>query len=114
MQQSFLFRGPQVFEVPIQLAGGYERKDGSVRLGWETGQVPIDADYYYCVYRKSKGRDGFRFASSAPKDEPTFFDYSIRPGETAEYYVKIKFRDGRESTHSNTVSVTMPAPQTQQ
>ena len=110
MQQSFLFRGPQVFQVPIKLFAGTGQRDGSVRLGWETGALPptvAGADYYYCVYRKSKGKDGFRFVSSAPKDDPTYLDYTVKPGETAEYYVKIKFRDGRESIRSNTASVTM-------
>ena len=108
MQQSFLFRGPQVFEVPIKLYAGYEQRDGSVRLGWDVGQIPIDADYYYCIYRKAKGKEGFRYVTSAAKDEPTYFDYTIRPGETAEYYVKIKFRDGRETSRSNTAIVTIP------
>lgn len=110
-QQSFLFRGPQVFQVPIKLFGNCERRDGSVRIGWDTGRIPIDADYYYCIYRKSKDKQGFRFVISASKDDPTYFDYTVKPGETAEYYVKIKFRDGRESTRSNTIRVTMPAEQ---
>ena len=108
MQQSFLFRGPQVFQVPINLIADSEQRDGSVRLGWDVGQLPIKADYYFCIYRKAKGKDGFRFVTSTAKDEPIFIDYTVRPGETAEYYVKIKFRDGRETTRSNTAIVTMP------
>ena len=108
MQQSFLFRGPQVFQVPINLIADSEQRDGSVRLGGDVGQLPIKADYYFCIYRKAKGKDGFRFVTSTAKDEPIFIDYTVRPGETAEYYVKIKFREGRETTRSNTAIVTMP------
>ena len=42
---------------------------------------------------------------TAPPDELTHSDWLLRPGEEATYYVKVKYKDGRESQPSNTVTV---------
>jgi hypothetical protein len=42
---------------------------------------------------------------SVKPDERSHSDWLLRPGEQATYYVKIKYKDGRESRPSNTVTV---------
>ena len=42
----------------------------------------------------------------------TFQDYLLSAGETAEYYVRIRYKDGRASTNSNIVVVTAPIEKT--
>lgn len=109
LQQSFLFRGPQVIDIDLKLHGAFNSSTGDTRLTWDTGGVPTDADYYYVVYRKGPADKDFRFMTSANPSEPLYSDGLLRPGQQADYYVKIRFRDGRVSTPSNTVTVSAPA-----
>lgn len=108
MQQSILFNGPRVIDVPIKLYGDYNQRTGESHLAWETGKTPADAPFHYCVYRKGPTDDDFKFLLSAKSDTPSFADRLTRPGETAEYYVSIRFKDGRGSTPSNTVKIKAP------
>ena len=106
LQQSFLFKGPQILDVDLKLIGNYDSKTGETRLTWETGGVPTDADFYYVIYRKGPGDEDFKFITSAKRDEPVYADGLLRAGQKADYYVKIRFRDGRASTPSNTITIT--------
>ena len=45
---------------------------------------------------------------SVKSDALTFHDNLLSAGETAEYYVRIRYKDGRATTNSNTVVVTAP------
>ena len=45
---------------------------------------------------------------SVSPDKMTFQDYLLSAGETAEYFVRIRYRDGRVTTNSNVVTVTAP------
>ena len=102
---SWLHRGPKVWKVDIHLAGDYFEKNNESRLVWETGKLPFEGDYYYCIYRKGPNDDKFKFLVSVPKTDPAYTDRLLRKGEQAEYYVMIQWRDGRQSTPSNTVTV---------
>jgi len=105
---SWLHRGPKVWEVPITLAGDYFKKDGHTRLVWEIGKLPFEGDYYYCIYRKGPGENTFHFVLSVPKNSQEYTDRILQKGESADYYVMIQWRDGRQSTPSNTIIVTRP------
>ncbi len=105
---SWLHRGPKVWEVPITLAGDYFKKDGHTRLVWEIGKLPFEGDYYYCIYRKGPGENTFHFVLSVPKNSQEYTDRILQKGESADYYVMIQWRDGRQSTPSNTITVTRP------
>lgn len=105
LQQSFLFRGPQILDVDLRLMATYDKRSGETRLAWETGGIPTEADCYYAIYRKAKGQPEFKFLTSVKRDTSTHTDYLQRPGVEADYYVKIIFRDGRQSKPSNTVTV---------
>ena len=102
---SWMHQGPKVWEVPINLVGDYFDKNNEARLAWETGKMPFEGDYYYCIYRKGPADKKFKFMVSKPKTELTYTDRLLKKGEQAEYYVMIQWRDGRQSTPSNIVTV---------
>ena len=105
MKQGILFNGPRVLDIPIKLYGDFDKKNGENRLAWETGKIPAKAPFHYCVYRKGPKDEDFKFLLSAKSDTPSFADRLSRPGEVAEYYVSIRFKDGRSSQPSNTVKI---------
>lgn len=104
---SWLHRGPKVWPVNIRLAGDYIEREGQTKIIWETGKLPeeVKGDYYYCIYRKGTGDDSFNFVVSQPKTTTEYTDRLLKKGEQAQYYVMIQWRDGRQSTPSNTITV---------
>ncbi len=105
---SWLHAGPKVVKAGIELAGDYDERSQLTKLAWTTGRLPIDAPYYYCVYRKGPGEDKFKFMISVASDKAEYADNLLEKGETAQYYVMIQWRDGRQSALSNTVTVSRP------
>ena len=103
---SWLHAGPKVVKAGIELAGDYDERSQLTKLAWTTGRLPIDAPYYYCVYRKGPGEDKFKFMISVASDKAEYADNLLEKGETAQYYVMIQWRDGRQSALSNTVTVS--------
>ncbi len=102
---SWYHRGPKVWKVDLRLIGDYFRDKQQTKLAWETGKLPLDGDYYYCIYRKGQGEKKFSFVVSVPKTDLTYTDQLLRKGEQAEYYIMIQWRDGRQSNPSNTITV---------
>ena len=102
---SWLHRGPKVYEVKIDLAGDYMKDSDQVKLAWDVAQLPFDGPYYYCVYRKREGEDGFVYQMSVQSGEQSYLDGQLKNGEEAEYYVMIQWRDGRQSTPSKTIKI---------
>ena len=45
---------------------------------------------------------------SVDAKELMFQDYLLSPGESAEYFVRIRYKDGRSTTDSNIIVVTAP------
>ena len=103
---SWLHAGPKVVKAGIELAGDYDERSQLTKLAWTTGRLPSDAPYYYCVYRKGPGEDKFKFMISVASDKAEYADNLLEKGETAQYYVMIQWRDGRQSALSNTVTVS--------
>lgn len=106
---SVLHQGPLIVKADIQLMGDYIKDKKETRLAWETSGIDASKDYYFSVYRKGQDEEAFRWVTTVTKDKPVYEDALLRPGQTAEYYVKLVMRDGRRSKPSNTVSVTAPA-----
>ena len=102
---SWLHRGPKVLDVKIDLAGDYIKTADQVKLAWSVGTLPIDAPYYYCVYRKRAGENGFVYQMSVQPEDLTYLDGQLNDGEEAEYWIMIQWEDGRQSTHSNVIKV---------
>ena len=103
---TFDFQGSLIADVPITLMATHNAKNRETKLAWELKGKPDNEDYYYCIYRKGAEDNDFKFLLSAPKDDLSFSDFLLKPGEKAEYYVLIHYNDGRDSTRSNIVSVT--------
>lgn len=107
---SVAFEGEHVFEWPIKLYGTYDTKKKQTRIVWETdANLPYKGEWYFCVYRKGPNDKRPKFLMNVKPEERVFEDYLLSAGETAEYYVKIRYRDGRATTNSNTVKVEAPS-----
>lgn len=104
----FYFEGPNAVDVPISLAASYDKKSGETRIAWELKKKPEAGDYYFCIYRKGPGEEKFNFFISADPDEFSHSDVWLQPGQSADYYVKIHYRDGRDSSRSNIATVSAP------
>jgi hypothetical protein len=123
---SWTHQGPKYFDIPLKLAGDWvvghvserdngvvghasQRDNGQIRLAWEQPAIPAtlgSVAYYYCVFRKLPGDKRFRYVTNVPSTELEYTDNRLESGETAEYYILLRFEDGRESQQSNTVQVT--------
>ena len=104
---SWLHRGSHVVDIPLTLQGAWVQHEGLVRLTWSHADVPEKlrgVPFYYCVFRKGPGDKRFRYQYNVTETEYT--DRQLRAGATAEYYVVLRFEDGRESRESNVVSVS--------
>ena len=96
-------------DLGIKLIGDYDTRRKQSRLSWEHNAVDAAASpFRYCIYRRADGDTRFRFIMTSPSSSPVHYDYLLHPGETAEYYVVIRFEDGRRSLKSNTVSISAP------
>lgn len=104
------FEGQKVFDWQIKLMGMYDEKEKKTKIVWETDdKLPYKGEWYFCVYRKGPRDKRHKFLMSVKKEDRIFEDRLLSAGETAEYYVKIRYRDGRSTTESNVVKVTAPA-----
>jgi len=107
---SWTHQGPKYFDIPIKLFGDWMKNEKHVRLTWEIGALPEvlkDQPYYYCVFRKTSKDKRFRYVINTPSTEMEFDDASLALDEKAEYYIMIRFEDGRESQQSNTVTINV-------
>ena len=103
------FEGERVFEWPIKLIGAYDAKNKKTKIVWETDKnLPYKGEWYYCVYRKGPKDSRHKFLMSVKSSELFFQDNLLLPGQSAEYFVRIRYKDGRVTTDSNIVVVTAP------
>ncbi len=103
------FEGERRFEWNIKLIGDYDVKAKQTKIAWETEiPLPYKGEWYFCIYRQGPKDKRPRFLMSAKAEDRMFQDYLLSPGQSATYYVKIKYADGRETTPSNTVTVSAP------
>ena len=97
-------------ELGIKAVGTYDPVKDEARLSWEHKAVDgKQTPYYYCVYRKGKDEADYTFLCSTEPDMPLHTDHLLSPGESASYYVVVRFTDGRRSQPSNKVTITAPA-----
>lgn len=110
MAVSWLHTGPRLLDIPVSLSGDWIEHEGLVRLVWEVSPsqsswLASAGDYYYCIYRKTGSDKRFRYVTNVREGAVDFTDRSLQPGQKAEYYVTLRFADGRVSQPSNTVEV---------
>ena len=107
---SALFADLKDVDAKLKLIGTYDNHRKETRLSWEHSPVDSKATpFNYCIYRRGNGDRAFRFLITVPAGTLMHTDYLLTPGETAEYYVTMRFDDGRRSMPSNKVSITAPA-----
>lgn len=102
------FLGETIIKTPIKLYASYHENNHTTRLAWEVDKLPEDNDWYFCIWRKGADEDRFKFLLSAKPTDRDFSDHLLRPGETAQYYIMIQMKDGRESEPSNVVTIKAP------
>lgn len=104
---SVKFNAYRNIPCPVQLDGdclGGPRNE--TRLIWDVkGELPNCDEWYYCVYRKGPGDKDFKFILSVSKDQTTYSDFLLRPGEEAQYYVKVRMPGIGTSDPSNVITV---------
>lgn len=108
---SVLLRPELTVNTPIKLMGVYDRDKGETRLAWEVDKaIENGAPFYFCIYRKGAGEKSFKYLTDAPSSSRTYSDSRTGLGEAAEYYVSIRFEDGRQGSASNAITIAAPAP----
>ncbi len=100
-------RPPLNVRCTIRLIGDFDRQKGESRLAWEVSDVS-EKDYYFSVYRLAPGDDLFRAVTTTTKDDTSYSDVLLKPGEEAQFYIKLMTRDGRESRPSEVVTIRRP------
>ena len=109
MQVCYLFQGQRVFNVPIKLDGAWRADKKCVVLAWEVPEyLPISAPYHFVLSRQLEGEKFFRPYRSIRRDKNSFEDLRMKPGESTVYRLEILFEDGRSTTPSNEVKVSVP------
>ncbi len=123
---AFRHRAAQVVNIPITLYAQMRHPDNKQRLAeekgekqeaaskagkdqlklvWEVGKMPEGMPPYYFVLFRRSTDELFRGVQTLEQNVIETNDYRTKRGEHAEYYIKIRFKDGRESTPSNVVVV---------
>jgi len=104
---SALWEGDAIFEANIRLFGTYNKEKNETRLAWELDEQPkFPGQWYFCIYRQGHDDKEPKFFISAEPQERSLQDYLLNEGESATYYIFIQYKDGRSSSHSNTVTVS--------
>ena len=94
--------------VELNLVGRYDSDAERTRLSWDCEGEQPDGERYWGVYVRKPGKDSFEYLISEDINEPLHSNRLLSPGETAEFYVKLLYSDGRASKPSNIVKVTAP------
>ena len=106
---SMRYAGPIIQQIPIRLEGGFLTSSDETELSWEiNGGKPVEGDWYICIYRKGPRDENYSFWISVPAGTTGRRSSLLMPGETEQFYVILRFSDGRESLMSNEVTVMCP------
>lgn len=105
--------GKRMVDFPIKLEGTYDAKKKMTKVAWSVdtsslADTEANKSYFFCVWRQGPYDDGFNYVIDAPSAERSYVDYQLQPGESAQYRISVRFRDGRKGPTSNTVTVTAP------
>lgn len=102
-------RPPLMVEGKIELAGDYMTREAKTKLVWSVTGMKEQLDHYFCVYRLGEGEDTYQNVTTMTQDVTEYEDLLLKPGQKAEFYVKLRTKDGRESRPSNVITVSAPA-----
>ena len=104
---SFLFKGEVVLPVQIKLFGQYNEETHKVQLAWEISGLTekIRQDAYLVIFRKRPEDEFFRHLKSVSVHDAHTVDNGLRPGEEAQYEMRLRTNEGRFSPYSNRVMI---------
>ncbi len=111
-ETSFLFKGETMLPLVIRMGAAFRPDDEQVHLAWDISGITrdmLDKGLYICIYRCRNNDDIFRYVRSVNINEITAIDSHLEPGDTAEYRIRVRSREGHLSPYSNVVKVTIPA-----
>lgn len=95
--------------MPLTLKGRYDKEAKKSVLEWEVNHgKPLEGDWWVCIYRKGPEDRGFNFHISVAPTDTERRSARLAAGQTEQYYIKVRFRDGRESRMSDIVTITAP------
>ena len=98
----------QVVDFKLKLEGIYDADRKVSKIVWKAEDAPTSEPYFFCIWRKGPHDDGFGYVTDAPAGETLYSDHLLEPGESAEFRVSVRFRDGRRGPTSNTVRIAAP------
>ena len=111
IQTSFLFKGQVVLPIDIKLYGQFNEDTKKAQLAWEiiglTEEVAKDA--YLVIFRKRPEDEFFRHIKSVSVHDRQTIDNALRPGQGAEYEMRLRTNEGRFSPYSNRVQIVNTA-----
>lgn len=111
-ETSFLFKGETMLPLVIRMGAAFRPDDEQVHLAWDISGITrdmLDKGLYICIYRCRNNDDIFRYVRSVNINEITAIDSHLEPGDTAEYRIRVRSREGHLSPYSNVVKVAIPA-----
>lgn len=83
-------------------------REAKTKLVWSLTGMKEKLEYYYCIYRLGEGEETYQNVTTTTQDVTEYEDLLLKPGQKAEFYVKLRTKDGRESQPSNVITVSAP------
>ena len=106
---SWRHTGPRMFDLNISLMGTYDVSEQCTVLDWGVDESKLpDGDWYWAIFRRGPGQKSHSYYMAAPKEDRSYIEHTLKPGEEASYYVRLQFGDGRRSKDSEPVTVSVP------
>ena len=104
---SFLFKGEVVLPIKIKLFGNFNEETKKAQLAWEMKGLTeaVAKDAYLVIYRKRPHDEFFRHLKSVSVYDIQTVDNGLRPGEEAQYEMRLRTNEGRFSPYSNRVMI---------
>lgn len=116
---SIAYEGSRFVDIPIVLSGHYdmEKEEMVFLIDIKDRNHPMEGgegtdDCYICIYHQNQDMRKSMFLISQPITRREIRLPRSAPGAFETVYVKLRFKDGRESHDSNSVTVTVPASNT--
>ncbi len=106
---SWRHTGPRMFDINISLMGKYDSSEECTLLDWSVDENKLpEGDWYWAIFRRGPGQAAYTYYMAAPKEDRSYIEHTLKPGEEASYYIRLQFGDGRRSKDSDSVSVSAP------
>jgi hypothetical protein len=92
----------------IALSGTGQSTTYAVDLSWGAPSSSTDPVTGYNVYRSANGGSSYQLLNASVSTPTTYTDSTVQSGGSYQYYVESVDAQGKQSSPSNTWSVTVP------